>query len=38
VALDIVSSYDGELEVSESDLGGACFRVVLPGEKLTSEL
>ncbi|PSL13905.1 two-component system sensor histidine kinase PhoQ [Marinobacterium halophilum] len=31
VALDIVSSYDGALEVSESDLGGACFRVSLPG-------
>lgn len=36
VALDIVSSYDGELEVSESDMGGACFRVTLPGEKLTA--
>lgn len=35
VALDIVSSYDGELEVRESELGGACFRVSLPGEKLT---
>ncbi|MBA4503626.1 ATP-binding protein [Marinobacterium marinum] len=35
VALDIVSSYDGALEVSESPLGGACFRVSLPGEKLT---
>ncbi|MBV0933251.1 ATP-binding protein [Marinobacterium weihaiense] len=35
VALDIVSSYDGELEVSESDLGGACFNVILPGEKLS---
>lgn len=31
VALDIVSSYDGALEVSTSALGGACFRVELPG-------
>ncbi|MDY6890503.1 MAG: ATP-binding protein [Pseudomonadota bacterium] len=30
VALDIVSSYDGALEVSGSALGGACFRVELP--------
>lgn len=35
VALDIVSSYDGELTVDESDLGGACFRVTLPGGRIT---
>lgn len=38
VALDIVSSYDGELEVRESDLGGACFRVTLPGERISPEV
>lgn len=31
VAVDIVSSYDGALEVSESRWQGACFRVTLPG-------
>lgn len=31
VALDIVSSYNGALEVRGSALGGACFRVELPG-------
>ena len=31
VAVDIVSSYDGQLEVAESDLGGALFKVTLPG-------
>lgn len=30
VAMDIVSSYDGALEVSDSELGGANFRVQLP--------
>lgn len=30
VAVDILSSYDGELDVSESDLGGALFTVSLP--------
>ena len=31
VAVDIVSSYDGRLEVAESALGGALFKVTLPG-------
>lgn len=31
VAVDIVSSYNGKLEVAESDLGGALFKVTLPG-------
>lgn len=31
VAVDIVSSYDGQLEVAESELGGALFKVTLPG-------
>ncbi|MDI3324612.1 ATP-binding protein [Pontibacterium granulatum] len=31
VAVDIISSYDGQLEVAESDLGGALFKVTLPG-------
>ncbi len=30
VAVDILSSYDGELTVSESDLGGALFSIRLP--------
>lgn len=36
VAVDIVSSYDGALEVStSSSLGGACFRVELPGGRVS---
>lgn len=35
VALDIVSSYDGALEVTESEWQGACFRVTLPGAPLS---
>jgi len=35
VALDIVSSYDGSLEVTESEWQGACFRVTLPGAPLS---
>lgn len=31
VAVDIISSYDGRIEVTESDLGGALFKVTLPG-------
>ncbi|MFW1677337.1 ATP-binding protein [Pontibacter sp. JAM-7] len=31
VATDIISSYNGELSVTESDLGGSCFEIVLPG-------
>jgi two-component system sensor histidine kinase PhoQ len=30
VAVDILSSYDGQLEVGESSLGGACFKILLP--------
>ncbi|SFF84300.1 ATP-binding protein [Neptunomonas qingdaonensis] len=30
VAVDILSSYDGQLEVSESSLGGARFKIILP--------
>jgi two-component system sensor histidine kinase PhoQ len=30
VAVDILSSYDGQLEVSESSLGGARFKISLP--------
>ncbi|BBB28208.1 ATP-binding protein [Neptunomonas japonica] len=30
VAVDILSSYDGQLEVGESSLGGARFKVILP--------
>jgi len=30
VAADLVDSYLGELQVKESELGGACLRVVLP--------
>lgn len=37
VALDIVSSYDGALEVSSSNLGGACFRVELPGGPVSQD-
>ena len=37
VALDIVSSYDGALEVSSSTLGGACFRVELPGGPVSQD-
>jgi len=37
VALDIVSSYDGSLEVSGSTLGGACFRVELPGGPVSQD-
>ncbi|WP_409524180.1 ATP-binding protein [Nitrincola sp. MINF-07-Sa-05] len=31
IAVDILSSYDGSLEVSHSELGGAAFRASLPG-------
>ncbi len=31
VAVDIISSYDGALEVEESHWQGACFRLTLPG-------
>ncbi len=34
VAVDIISSYDGRLEVAESELGGALFCVTLPGGSL----
>lgn len=27
VALDIIESYDGELSLDDSELGGACFRI-----------
>ncbi len=30
VAVDILSSYDGQLEVGESSLGGARFKIILP--------
>jgi two-component system sensor histidine kinase PhoQ len=30
VAVDILSSYDGQLEVGESSLGGASFKITLP--------
>lgn len=30
IVADIVASYDGEIAVNESDLGGACFQVLLP--------
>jgi two-component system sensor histidine kinase PhoQ len=30
VAVDILSSYDGQLEVGESSLGGAYFKILLP--------
>ncbi|PCK08163.1 MAG: two-component sensor histidine kinase [Alteromonadaceae bacterium] len=30
VAVDIVSAYDGELSVTSSTLGGACFNIELP--------
>ncbi|MFY0655792.1 ATP-binding protein [Neptunomonas sp.] len=30
VAVDILSSYDGQLEVGESSLGGASFKIILP--------
>ncbi|MDF2182417.1 ATP-binding protein [Neptuniibacter sp. CAU 1671] len=30
IATDIISSYNGELSVSESALGGSCFEVILP--------
>lgn len=31
VVKDIIDSYDGELELDDSELGGACFRIRLPG-------
>lgn len=34
VAVDIISSYDGALEVQESRWQGACFRLTLPGAPL----
>ncbi|CAD5109343.1 ATP-binding protein [Zestomonas carbonaria] len=30
VVMDIIDSYGGELEVEDSPLGGACFRILLP--------
>jgi two-component system sensor histidine kinase PhoQ len=30
VAVDILSSYNGELSIHESPLGGARFRILLP--------
>ncbi|WP_152222159.1 ATP-binding protein [Pseudomonas sp. SCB32] len=31
VVKDIIDSYDGELALEDSELGGACFRIRLPG-------
>ncbi|WP_207886994.1 ATP-binding protein [Pseudomonas sp. 30_B] len=31
VVKDIIDSYDGELSLEDSELGGACFRIRLPG-------
>ncbi|MFZ5958514.1 ATP-binding protein [Pseudomonas knackmussii] len=31
VVMDILDSYGGSLELDDSDLGGACFRMQLPG-------
>ncbi|WP_286236609.1 ATP-binding protein [Neptuniibacter halophilus] len=31
VATDIISSYNGQIEVTDSPLGGACFIITLPG-------
>ena len=31
VVVDILDSYDGQLQLEDSSLGGACFRMRLPG-------
>lgn len=34
VCSEIVHSYNGQIHISDSTLGGACFRLELPGQKL----
>jgi two-component system, OmpR family, sensor histidine kinase PhoQ len=36
ITIDIVSSYGGSLDISQSALGGACFKLVLPITSSTS--